>query len=126
MKILSNCLLGFSNSFLVSESFCATAVTIGIIVVDCGTALGANLQHLRGSNIHTSLTFLTDCQRSTIFSTTKPTIDMVPAYIGGSIFPINTVSYKITNFVEKAGHRHYVPLLEDKHTQAYTGLGCVR
>jgi hypothetical protein len=41
---------------------------------------------------------------------------MVPAYIGESLSPINTISYEITNFVKKAGHRHYVPLQEDKHT----------
>jgi hypothetical protein len=72
------------------------------------------------------LTTLTDGQRSTVFSTTKPTIDMVPAYIGGSLSPINTIGYEIINFVKKAGHRYYLPLQEDKHTRAYSILGCIR
>jgi hypothetical protein len=51
---------------------------------------------------------------------------MVPAYIGGSLSPINTIGYEIINFVKKAGHRYYLPLQEDKHTRAYSILGCIR
>jgi hypothetical protein len=96
--LLLDCQIGFRSLFHISELLYPAAVAIDIITVG-RAALGAGLEQLRRDS-QASLPVMTDWFRCMTRSTAKSTMDIVRTHTIVFFFPVRTIGYVVTNFVE--------------------------